>query len=299
MTYEEMLGGAAARNDELLVLTAENRAAIRGLPEALGPRFLDFGICEQTMVGAAAELALRGRVPVVHALAAFLTMRAFEFVRTDVGIPALAVKLVGGVPGFLSEANGPTHQAVEDVALMRGIPAMKVFCPADADDLVSGMPEVIADPAPWYVRFNAATPAAPGRAPPPLGKAEIMAGGEDAAILTYGLLAGEAVRASRLLASRGISVRVISLRTLKPLDEEAVLASARETSLVVTLEDHFLTGGLASIAAELFLERRLSPRVLTLGLRDRWFTPALLPEVLAAEGFTAGQIADRIQHELH
>ena len=112
-SYADCLGDLARRDERVVVMTAENRAAIRALPASLGPRFIDTGITEQTMVGMAAGLALRGRLPVVHALATFLTMRAFEFIRTDVGIPALPVKLVGYVPGILSEANGPTHQALE------------------------------------------------------------------------------------------------------------------------------------------------------------------------------------------
>ena len=155
-----------------MVVTAENRAAIRNLPAVLGERFIDVGIAEQTMIGMAAGLALRGRMPVVHALAAFLTMRAFEFIRTDVGIGRLPVKLVGGVPGFLSDANGPTHQAIEDIALMRGIPGMKVFCPADEADLIAALPALLADPAPVLrplhrgargVPAPAARPAPPGR----------------------------------------------------------------------------------------------------------------------------------------
>ena len=144
-------------------MTAENRAPIRNLPAQLGPRFIDVGICEQTMVGMAAGLALRGRMPVVHALATFLTLRAFEFIRTDVGIAGLPVKLVGAVPGFLSEANGPTHQALEDVALMRGIPGMDVVCPADEEELAQVLPAVLRSPRPTYLR-HVATPA---RVPPP------------------------------------------------------------------------------------------------------------------------------------
>ena len=148
MSYEDALLRLARADDSVVVMTAENRAAIRGLPAKLGPRFIDVGIAEQTLVGAAAGLALRGRVPVCHSLAAFLTMRAFEFIRTDVGIAGLPVKLLGGVPGFLSEANGPTHQAVEDVALLRGIPGMRIFCPADEEELVEALPAVLAEPAP-------------------------------------------------------------------------------------------------------------------------------------------------------
>src|SRR5262249_39992419 len=143
--YEDALGRLAAGRDDVVVLTAENRAAIGSLARTLGPRFVDFGIAEQTMVAAAAGLALRGRPPVVHALASFLTMRAFEFIRTDVGVPGLPVKLVGYVPGLLSEANGPTHQAIEDVALMRAIPGMRIFCPSDIEELVGALPSIVED----------------------------------------------------------------------------------------------------------------------------------------------------------
>src|SRR5438105_3818180 len=151
--YEETLLELALADERIVVMTAENRAAIRSLPAKLGARFVDVGIAEQTMIGAAAGLALRGRIPVVHALATFLTLRAFEFVRTDVGIARLPVKLVGGVPGFLSDGNGPTHQAIEDIALMRGIPGMEVVCPTDEEELVAAVPLVVARPGPCYVRF--------------------------------------------------------------------------------------------------------------------------------------------------
>src|SRR5215471_13240241 len=172
--YEDLLATLADRDRRIVVMTAENRAAIRGLPARLGDRFIDVGICEQTMIGAAAGLALRGRIPVCHALATFLTLRAFEFIRTDVGIPGLPVKLVGGVPGFLSDANGPTHQAIEDIALMRAIPGMQVFCPADETELVAALPAVVASPAPCYLRFNSCPPAVEHREPFVLGRAEVL-----------------------------------------------------------------------------------------------------------------------------
>src|SRR6185436_1840453 len=117
--------------------------------------------------------ALRGRIPVVHALATFLTLRAFEFIRTDVGIGGLPVKLVGYVPGFLSEADGPTHQALEDVALMRVIPGMRVVCPADEAELVAALPLLLDDRAPCYIRYNAMPAAVRHREPFAFGKAEV------------------------------------------------------------------------------------------------------------------------------
>ena len=292
-TYEDVLGRAAETDERVVVMTAENRVAIRNLPRKLGPRFIDVGIAEQTMVGAAAGLALRGRRPVVHALATFLTMRAFEFIRTDVGIAGLPVKLVGGVPGFLSDGNGPTHQALEDVALMRGIPGMQVFAPADAEDMVACLPSILASDAPCYIRYNA-LPAVVQHAPYVPGKAELIAEGKDVTVLVHGFLLREVMRALPALNSEGISARVLNMRVLAPVDAQAIVSAAAETSLLVTVEDHFLSGGLATIVAETLQRAGKGARVHPIALESRWFAPGLLDDVLEHEGFTGPQIARRI-----
>ena len=298
MNYEATLQELVLADDKYIVLTAENRAAIRHLPGVLNGRFLDTGITEQTMIGMAAGLALRGRVPVAHALAAFLTMRAFEFVRTDVGLGQLPVKLVGGVPGFSSDANGPTHQAIEDISLMRGIPGMQIFCPADQAELVLGLPHFLASPHPVYIRHNA-LPAAIDHDPHfAIGQADLVQDGSDVTILVYGMLFREALAASQLLEAQGISVRLLNMRTVWPVDETAVLAAAQQTNLPVTIEDHFLTGGLFSIVSELLVRRGVRANVLPIALENRWFQPALLDDVLTHEGFTGPQLAQRIQDYL-
>ena len=296
--YEAALLQAAQDDDRVLILTAENRAAIRNLPAALGNRFIDFGICEQTMVGAAAGFALRGRVPVAHALATFLTLRAFEFIRTDVGISGLPVKLVGGVPGFLSEANGPTHQAIEDVALMRVIPGMQIVCPCDEEELALALPEVLASPHPTYVRFVAGPARVAHTTTFAFGRAEQLADGHHVTLASYGFLVPEVLAAAALLEARGISARVLNLRTLAPIDEAALLEAARETGALVTIEDHLVTGGLFSITAELFVRHGVGTPVVPIALEDRWFRPALLADVLRTEGFTAAQLAARIERAL-
>jgi transketolase len=296
--YEAALLRAARSDDRVLVLTAENRAAIRNLPAELGPRFIDFGICEQTMVGAAAGLALRGRVPVVHALATFLTLRAFEFIRTDVGIAGLPVKLVGGVPGFLSEANGPTHQALEDVALMRGIPGMQVVCPTDEAELAAALPAILESPRPAYIRYVGGPARIEHPEPFELGRAEQLADGHHLTLVSYGFLVPEVLAAAQLLGARGISARVLNMRSLAPVDQAALLEAARDTGAVITIEDHFLTGGLYSISAELFVRHGVSTPLLPIALEDRWFRPALLADVLRIEGFTARQLAARIEQAL-
>ena len=292
--YEQALLALAAQRDDLVVLTAENRAHIRGLPEVLGPRFIDVGICEQTMVGAAAGLALRGRTPVVHALAAFLTLRALEFIRTDVGIPRLPVKLVGFVPGLLSEANGPTHQAIDDIAVMRAIPGMQVFCPADLGELVEALPQIVASRSPAYVRYTSAPPAVEHVLPFAIGRAEVLAREEGVSILTYGPLLREAERARQALVARGVPVHLVNMRTLEPVDEEAILDAVRSAELVVTLEDHFRRGGLHTIVAETCLKHRAAPRVLGLDLGSSFFAPALHADVLRHEGLSGARVADRI-----
>ena len=273
-------------------MTAENRALVRNLPGILGKRFIDTGITEQTMIGAAAGLALRGRIPVVHALTAFLTMRAFEFVRTDVGIANLPVKLSGFIPGFLSDGNGPTHQAIEDIALMRGIPNMAVFAPADEDDLVKMLPAIWQSAKPAYTRINTRKTSYQHADYVP-GKAEVVADGADVTILTYGLMFEQALIAVDILKGEGLSVGLINMRSLKPVDEQAILDAAK-SNVLVTLEDHFLTGGLYSIVAEVLLKHRQTANVLPFALEERWFKPALLPDVLQHEGFTGKQIAEKI-----
>jgi transketolase len=293
MNYEQLLTETALADERLVVMTAENRALVRNMPRTLGNRFIDTGITEQCMVGAAAGLALRGRTVVVHALSAFLSMRAYEFVRTDVGIGNLPVKLSSFIPGFLSDGNGPTHQAIEDIALMRGIPNMTVFAPADEADMLAMLPAIWATPSPAYVRINT-RPGTIEHTPFEIGKAEVVAEGSDVTILVYGMLFEQALIAADILRDTGQSVGLVNMRSLKPVDEQAILRVCANSSVVVTLEDHFLTGGLYSIVAEVLLKNRQTANVLPIALNERWFKPARLPEVLDYEGFTGKKIAERI-----
>ncbi|MDP4194129.1 MAG: transketolase C-terminal domain-containing protein [Bacteroidota bacterium] len=298
MNYEDFLTDIALGDERFIIMTAENRAAIRNINKSLGNRFIDTGITEQTLIGSSAGLALRGRIPIVHALACFLTMRAFEFIRTDIGIGELPVKLIAAVPGFLSEANGPTHQAVEDISLMRAIPAMCIFCPADLQDLLIGLKDVLLSPKPFYIRFNQSESHILHSNNFEIGKAELLSEGKDLTILTYGILLNEAFEAAKILSEKNISVRLVNLRTLKPIDEEIILSSVSQTPLLVTLEDHFLTGGLFSIVAELLLKNKVTANVLPIALENKWFKPALYRDLLVNEGFTGRQIAEKILYKL-
>lgn len=293
MNYQELIKQTALADERIVVMTAENRAVVRELPPVLGPRFIDVGIAEQTMIGTAAGLALRGRIPICHALAPFLIYRAYEFVRTDVGIAHLPVKLSSWIAGFLSDGNGPTHQAIEDVALMRGIPGMTVFCPADEADMLAMLPAVWASPDPAYVRLIVRKTDFQ-HAPFQIGKAEVVSKGTDVTLLVYGYLFEEARQAAKLLENKGLSVGLVNMRSLKPVDEQAILDAASGSKRLVTIEDHLLTGGLYSIVAETLLRHRQTADVLPLALREKWFKPGRLPEVLEYEGFTPEKIARAI-----
>ncbi|MFN0014463.1 MAG: transketolase family protein [Saprospiraceae bacterium] len=298
MNYQELIKQTALADERIVVMTAENRAVVRDLPPILGPRFIDVGIAEQTMIGTAAGLALRGRIPICHALAPFLIYRAYEFVRTDVGIAHLPVKLSSWIAGFLSDGNGPTHQAIEDVALMRTIPGMTVFCPADEADMLAMLPAIWASPDPAYVRLIVRKNDFQ-HAPFEMGKAEVVSAGTDVTLLVYGYLFEEARQAAKILEEKGLSVGLINMRSLKPVDEQVILHAAATSRRLVTIEDHLLTGGLYSIVAETLLRHRQTADVLPLALREKWFKPGRLPDVLEHEGFTARQIADKITTDSH
>lgn len=294
MNYEQLITDTVLRDERFVIMTAENRALIRNVSSnpQLKNRFIDTGITEQTMIGMAAGLALRGRVPIVHALAAFLTMRAFEFIRTDVGIAHLPVKLTGFIPGFLSDGNGPTHQAIEDVAIMRGIPGMQVFAPADEEDMLLALPHIWQSSSPAYTRAVLAKPVISHDKNFTIGKAEVVAEGSDVTFLVYGILFSNVWLASEILRKRGVSVGVINMRSLQPVDEQVILHAAESSQHVIVVEDHFKTGGLYSIVAEVLLKNARTARVTSYSLNDKWFTPGRLGEVLANEGFTPDQIAD-------
>ncbi len=295
--YEEILKDIAIEDSRFVVMTAENRALVRNLPQALGDRFIDTGITEQTMVGMAAGLALRGRIPVVHALASFLTMRAFEFVRTDVGISGLPVKLTGFIPGILSDANGPTHQAIEDVSIMRGIPNMTVFAPADEQDMALMVEKIWKSDKPAYLRANTRK-AVYQHIPFEIGKAEVVSRGSDISILVYGPLFEFALLTKKILEAEGKSVGLYNMRSLKPVDEKAIVEATQNSDLTVIIEDHFQTGGLYSIVAEVLLKLQLSADILPISFNEHWFKPALINEVLEYEGMTGEKMAERIMHYL-
>lgn len=297
MKYQVELLKVFEADPRLVVMTAENRAPIRDIIPHLGERFIDTGITEQTMVGMSAGLALRGRIPVIHALSTFLTMRAFEFIRTDIGIPQLPVKLVGFVPGVLSEANGPTHQALEDLALMLQVPGMRVFSPGTHQELAQALPTICADPHPWYIRYNHRE--FDGWNPSfELGGVKSVGSNSDCALITHGALLSECLKARELLLELGIRSSLIHAPCLSPFPDKKLRELLRNTQNLFIIEDHFRRGALSSLISEMYLNESEKPKVVSFDFGAKWFQPSLLPELLHYEGFTPEAISNRVQQAL-
>lgn len=294
MNYQEVIKEVCLKDEKFVVFTAENRAVVRELPPILNDRFIDVGITEQNMIGMAAGMALRGRVPICHALTNFLLFRAYEFIRNDAGIPHLPVKLSGWIPGFLSDGNGPTHQSLEDVGIMRLIPGMQVFCPSDNDDMVMMLEKVWNSPNPSYIRVNPRPAKIKHTTPFEIGKAEELAEGKDVTLLVYGFLLEEALVAKEILEKSGLSVGLVNMRSLQPIDEEFVVSLKNKTAKLVAIEDHFQVGGLYSILSEIMVRNQYVMPLQSISMGARWFKPGLLSEVLEYEGFTGAKIAAKV-----
>lgn len=233
-------------------------------------RYVDIGIAEATMMTVAAGLASTGKVPFVNTMAGFACARAYEQVKIDIAYNALPVKIVGTHGGLAGGHLGPTHHALEDLAIMRVLPHMTVLVPADAAETVSAVRAAAALAGPVYVRLGrAATPAVYDQPPPfSIGLAVMLRAGGDVTLVAcgpYPVLA--ALEAHDALASIGISARVLNMPTLKPLDDEALIAAARETAGIVTIEEHSVIGGLGGATAEL-LSERMPCRIRRIGVAD-------------------------------
>ncbi len=164
--------------------------------------------------------------------------------------------------------------------------------------MLIGLETVLKSDAPFYIRYNNTKPSLSHDKNFEIGKAEVISEGTHVAILVYGFLLGEAVNAKEILEAHGKSVRLINLRTVKPIDEDAILKAAKECKMILTLEDHFLTGGLYSIIAEIFLRKQITAKVIPVAMDNKWFKPVLGQDLLEYEGFTGKQIAEKVLKNL-
>ncbi|MBM4039172.1 MAG: transketolase family protein [Planctomycetes bacterium] len=262
--------------------------------ERFPDRFFEMGIAEQDMVSTAAGLAMAGKIAFANSFAVFITGRAFDQVRQQVALPALNVRLCGSSAGLTLGADGATHQSVVDVALMRSLPNMTVVVPCDGPETERAVEASLTHQGPIYLRLSRyETPAWTSDVTDfAIGKAIRLREGRDITIAACGVIMGEALAAAGLLAKKGISAEVLDVHTIKPLDTDALLASAAKTGRVLTVEEHSIIGGLGSAVCEAVAERAESRiPVRRLGIRDTFGESGTADELLELHRLTAPHIA--------
>lgn len=293
--YGEALRDLGASNKDVVVLDADLSKSTKTsvFAQAFSERFFDMGIAEQNLMGTAAGLAAAGKIPFASTFAIFATGRAYEQVRNSICYPRLNVKIAATHAGLTVGEDGASHQALEDISLMRGLPHMTVIVPADAAETRAAVAFAAAYRGPVYIRLGRmAVPAVFGDDYEfQHGRAVTLADGKDVTLMATGIMVSRARQAAQALYEQGLTARVLAVATIKPLDSEAVAAAARDTGAVVTCEEHSIIGGLGSAVAETLAEHCPAP-LERVGVRDT-FGESGRPEELLDKYHLA--VADIVQ----
>lgn len=271
-SYGNALIELGKEHDDIVVLDADLAGATKTgmFKKAFPDRFFDCGIAEANMMGIAAGLSTTGKVPFASSFAMFAAGRAFEQVRNSIGYPHLNVKICATHAGISVGEDGATHQCNEDIALMRTIPGMTVINPADDVEAKAAVKAAYEMNGPVYIRLGRlAVPVINDREDYTfeIGKGSVLREGKDVAIVATGLCVASALEAAEKLAADGIDAKVINIHTIKPLDEELIVAAAKETGKVVTVEEHSVIGGLGSAVCDCLSEKCPTP-VKKIGVND-------------------------------
>lgn len=300
--YGKALAKLAKTNENIVVLDADLSKSTKtaDFKDVCPERFFNMGIAEANMMGVAAGLSTCGKVPFVSTFAMFAAGRAFEQIRNSICYPELNVKVCATHAGLTVGEDGASHQAIEDLALMRSIPNMTVICPADDVETEAAIKAIADFDGPCYVRL--------GRLPVntindastyefKLGKGVTLKEGKDVTIVATGIMVDTALEACEILAKEGISARVINIHTLKPLDTELLVKAAQETKAIVTVEEHSIIGGLGSAVAEALSEECPVP-VLKVGVNDVFGESGKPEELLRKYGLTAEAVVEKVKKSI-
>jgi transketolase len=299
--WAETLIELAQTNPDILVLDGDLATSTKAdaFADAHPDQFLQMGIAEQNMVGVAAGLATLGYVPWLSSFAVFLTHRALDPIRLLVAQPHSNVKIGAAYAGLLTGLTGKTHQDVQDIAIMRAMPGMTVLAPGDAVECAAMVRWATGFVGPVYLRLT--------RDPSPVlfpdtyefepGAVHLLRSGEDVLLLSTGPQTARCLEAAELLEVEAVSVGVLHVPSIKPVDDMAIVEACRKSALVVTVEEHSVLGGLGGLIAEILTSH--SPRrVIRLGLEDCWGESAPNAFLLDKHGLSAGGIANRVLREL-
>lgn len=301
--YGKALAELAEKEPNLVVLDADLSGSTmsKDFAAVCPDRFFEMGIAEANMVGVAAGMATCGKKPFVNSFAMFAAGRAWEQVRNSVAYPGLNVKVVGSHGGLSVGEDGATHQCIEDLAIMRAIPGMTVLCPCDAHEMRAAVQALLAYDGPAYLRLGrlaveTVTDQVPGYAFA-IGKGALLRPGTDVTVVAVGMMVQMALAAAEQLAGEGLSVRVIDMHTIKPLDTDILLQAAKETGCLVTTEEANIVGGLGSAVAE-YLSGAFPVPLVRHGVEDVFGRSGAAQKVLAAYGLTVDGIVDKVRRAI-
>lgn len=279
--FGEAVIRAAELNPRIVGLTADlgKYTDIHLFASRFPERFFQIGMAEQNLIGVAAGLARTGFVPFATTYCVFATRRAYDFIAIGAALGNANVKIIAGLPG-LTTGYGGTHQGIEDLALMRSIPNLTVIDPCDATELSQVIPVIAEHPGPVYVRLlRGQVPVSldPATYQFELGKAKLLCEGDDVAIISTGLMTSRALKAVTGLRNKGVSAALLHMSTLKPFDKDSVLSLLRRIPRVVTAENHFITGGLASAVADTVVDAGIAVKIRRIGIPDCFCESGSIP----------------------
>lgn len=271
LAYGETLAEMGRQNRDIVVLDADLSKSTMSnhFQAALPERFFNIGISEANMVSIAAGFASSGKIPFASSFATFLMSKGFDQMRQSIAYPDLNVKLCGSHSGICIGEDGPSQMGIEDLALACALPGFTVVCPADEEAVRQLLPQIAEHKGPVYIRTSRPKAAQIYEKSDTLslGKAQILRDGSDLTIAAMGMMVVEALKAADALEKEGLSVRVVDFHTIKPIDKEAIVSCAKETSAILTVEEHLLDGGLGSIIARTVAETQ-PVKMAFIGLND-------------------------------
>lgn len=272
-TYVDLLIEYAKKDNRVVIVEADlmKAAGTVRFGSELPERTVNVGVQEANMIGVAAGMSAMGKIPFTHTFTPFSTRRVCDQVTLSVAYAGLNVKIMGSDPGVTAELNGGTHMSMEDVAIMRNIPNMVIYEPVDSAQLKKLFPQILEHYGPVYIRLlrRNAVQIFDDSYDFKLGKGTVLKEGKDVTVIASGIMVAEALKAEKVLAGKGIDAEIINIHTIKPLDEELVLESAKKTGAVVTAENHSILNGLGGAVAE-FLSENYPVPVQRVGVKDHF-----------------------------
>ncbi len=297
-SYGEKLAELGSKNKEIVVLDADlsNATKTSIFAKKFPERFFNIGIAEQDMMGTAAGLSTFGKIPYVSTFAMFAAGRAYDQIRNGICYPNLNVKICATHSGITVGEDGATHQMLEDISLMRGLPNMTVISTSDDTQTKWAVEEISKINSPVYLRLcRLDTPLIYEKNKTfEIGKAEQIGDGTDATVFATGIVVAEALLAKKELEKQGINIRVVDIHTIKPIDKDMIVKCAKETNKLISIEDHSIIGGLGSSIAEV-LSEEFPKKLIRMGIKDEFGKSGKATELLKYYGLTAEDIIKQVK----